>query len=91
MNSDVTATVTHIYNNSKSNVSTCIWFLPSEVPITPDAIQYEMFENFDIYLHENEDETKICRTNSRAVVDSSIYLFLLKFVIKKETKKISRM
>ncbi|CAG2197355.1 unnamed protein product [Mytilus edulis] len=87
MNSDITTTLNNINKTSQSNVSTCIWFLPSEVPITLDAMQYEMFRNFDTCLHENKNEAFICRMNSRAIVDSSIYLFLLKFEIKKKLRK----
>lgn len=82
-NNDVMTTVNNINNTSQFNVSPCIWFLPSEAPITLDAMQYEIFRHFDTCLHKNENEKIFCLVNARAVVDSSVYFYLLKLLLKR--------
>lgn len=59
--------------------STCVSFLPTELIITPDAMKYEMFRYVGIPLDGNERIHVYSRWNDRAVVDSNVYYFLLKY------------
>ncbi|CAG2212063.1 unnamed protein product [Mytilus edulis] len=77
-----------IINASELQVSTCVSFLPIELPITPDALKYEIFRYVGISLTETERTSKAFSWQYRAVVDSNIYFCLLKYLIKRNLKKI---
>ncbi|XP_052083848.1 uncharacterized protein LOC127721204 [Mytilus californianus] len=59
--------------------TTSILFLPTELPIIPDAMKYEIFKYFGISMNLSERYSII---EYGAIVDSNIYYFLLKFLIK---------
>lgn len=65
---------------SKLKQSTCVIFLPTELPITPDALRIEMFRYIGISSH------KININDSWAVVDSNVYYFFLKYLINRKIK-----
>lgn len=69
-------------------VSTCVFFLRTEMPIIPDVLHYEMFRYFGISLPKTEREKKTCQWRYRAVVDSNIFFFILKYMIKKKLGKV---
>lgn len=72
---------------SKSKVCTCISFLPSELPIMPDAMKYEMFRYVGVCLQEIERPNISCRWLYTAVVDYNVYFFLLKYLTKRNLRK----
>lgn len=73
-------------NTSQLNVSTCVSFLSSELPITPDALKYEMFRFFGIPVTTEERAHASFLWNYRAVIDCNVYFFLLKYLIKRDRK-----
>ncbi|VDI14185.1 Hypothetical predicted protein [Mytilus galloprovincialis] len=78
-----------IYNThiNTSEVFTCVSFFPSELQITPDAMQYEMFRCIGIRSQENQKSNVVYNCNYRAVVDCNIYFFLLKYLIKRKLRR----
>ncbi|CAG2239172.1 unnamed protein product [Mytilus edulis] len=79
----------NIINALPKHVSTCVSFLPTELPIIPDAMKYEMFRYVGISLDENEKTDAFGRWQYRAIVDSNIYYFLLKYLIKRKLDRIN--
>ncbi|CAC5364793.1 unnamed protein product [Mytilus coruscus] len=90
----------HAFNDSEPNtsyinfcdtfkleVSTCVFFLRTELPIIPDALHYEMFRYFGISLPKSKRGKQTCQWRYRAVVDGNIYFFILKYMIKKKLEK----
>ncbi|CAG2235708.1 unnamed protein product [Mytilus edulis] len=86
-NFDLTQKDENHINTLNSNVCTCISFLPCELPVTPDAMKYEMFRYIGICLQENERPSILSTWNYRAVVDCNVYFFLLKYLIKRKLRK----
>lgn len=84
-----------IYNGYESagrkktqyNVTTCVSFLSSELPITPDALKYERFKYFGISVTKNERAHISSQWKFRAVVDCNVYFVFLKFLIQKELRR----
>lgn len=72
-----------IYN---LKMSSCLLFLPSEIQIIPDAMKYEMFKDFGISLDESDNVELNRPWHYGAVVDSNIYYFFLRFLIKNKLK-----
>ncbi|CAG2254345.1 unnamed protein product [Mytilus edulis] len=81
--SDANISVAKMGNTSQINVATCVSFLPTELPITPDVLKYEMFRYFGILLQKIDRTNKHYRWNYRAVIDSNVYFFLLKYLVKR--------
>lgn len=88
-NNDVHVAMNNIINTSHMNVSSCISFMPSELPIIPDAMKYELFRYVGIGLQEIERRDIHFRWNYRAVVDTNVYFLLLNFLIKSKLSGLS--
>ncbi|CAC5364794.1 unnamed protein product [Mytilus coruscus] len=84
-NNDVTMAVNDIL---ELKMSTCIWFLPSELPITFDAMKYEIFKYVGISSKENNSTRIFHDWDFRAVVDSNVYFLFLKSEIKRKLGKL---
>ncbi|XP_052083857.1 uncharacterized protein LOC127721212 isoform X1 [Mytilus californianus] len=80
--------ITDIIKTSPLEVSNCVSFLPTEILIAPDAIKYEIFRYVGIFQNEQEKKDKFGRWQYRAVVDSNIYFFLLKYLIKRKLERV---
>ncbi|CAG2192461.1 unnamed protein product [Mytilus edulis] len=71
-------------SNLQDEIYTCVSFMPTELPITPDALKYEMFR----YIGTKFGRTKTTiGVNYRVVIDSNVYFLLLKYLIKRTLKK----
>ncbi|CAC5364795.1 unnamed protein product [Mytilus coruscus] len=80
-----------LYDNIRTallKVSTCVSFLPTELPITPNVLVYEMFRFVGISLQRIEITNSVCHWQYRAVVDSNIFYFLLKYLIKRKLGRV---
>lgn len=77
----------NLNDNIELHASTCISFLRTEESITPYALKFEMFSCFGISLPHNKSNNKLCQWYNRAIVDSNIYFFLLKFLIARRLEK----
>ncbi|VDI54846.1 cyclic GMP-AMP synthase, partial [Mytilus galloprovincialis] len=82
---DVTMAVNEIL---ELKMSICIWFLPSELPITHDAMKYEIFKYVGISSTENNTTRLFYDWDVRAVVDSNVYFLFLKSEIKRKLGKL---
>lgn len=86
--SDSILTLYNGTNTPMMEVSTCVLFMPNELPITPDALKYEMFRFVGISLNKKDRENKFCLWHYRAVVDSNVLYFLLNYLIKRKVGRI---
>ncbi|CAC5366293.1 unnamed protein product [Mytilus coruscus] len=71
---------------SQLKMSTCVIFLPTELPITPDALKIEMFRYIGISSHRSKMKEFRWLWHTWAVVDSNLYYFFLKFLINRKIK-----
>lgn len=67
---------------SQLSKSSCVSFMPTELPIIPDAVKFEVFKYSTISLTKSEREVPKTPWSYGAVVDRNIYYCLLKFLIK---------
>lgn len=82
-NPSVKPSKTYLFDNtlfelSQVMMSTCLIFLPTELPITPDVLKIEMFRYIGISSHH------INIKDSWAVIDSKLYYFFLKYLINRK-------
>ncbi|CAC5399317.1 unnamed protein product [Mytilus coruscus] len=74
--------VVNIIGMSQLSMSTCVSFMPTELPIIPDAVKFEVFKYSTIPFNKREREVPTTPWCYGAVVDRNIYYCLLKFLIK---------
>lgn len=60
--------------------------MPTELPITPDALKIEMFRYIGIESHKSKVKYFQWLWHTWAVVDSNLYYFFLKFLINRKIK-----
>lgn len=73
---------TKLCDTFKLQVSTCVFFLRTELPIIPDALHCEMFRYFGTSVPKTNSGKQKMQWRYRAVVDGNIYFFILKYIIK---------
>ncbi|XP_052070872.1 uncharacterized protein LOC127709398 isoform X2 [Mytilus californianus] len=78
----ISPTVVNIISISQLSKSTCVSFMPTELPIIPDAVKFEVFKYSTIPLTKSKREVPETPWCYGAVVDRNIYYCLLKFLIK---------
>lgn len=73
---------------SELQMSTCVSFLPTERPIIPDVLNFELFRHIGMSsLEHNKKDHRWC-WHYWAVIDSNIYYFFLKYLINSQKKKL---
>ncbi|XP_052103404.1 uncharacterized protein LOC127736870 [Mytilus californianus] len=81
--------VVNIIGISQLSRSTCVSFMPTELPIIPDAVKFEVFKYSTIPLMKSEREVPKTPWCYGAVVDRNIYYCLLRFLIKLKFKGVN--
>ncbi|CAC5399318.1 unnamed protein product [Mytilus coruscus] len=69
-------------------MSTCLLFLPSELPVIPSVLKFEIFKNYGISSHKTASDDYLWNWDHLASVDSNVFYFLLKFLVNREVKKV---
>lgn len=84
-------TIQNVLNNSNEDVHvvTCIYFLPSELKITPHGMKYEMFRHFGTRVDDTTRSMLPNRWHYRAVVDCNTFFVYLKYLIKTDLNKVT--
>ncbi|CAC5399323.1 unnamed protein product [Mytilus coruscus] len=73
--------VVNIIGISQLSKSTCVSFMPTELPIIPDTVKFEVFKYSTIPLEKSEREVPKTPWCYGAAVDRNIFYCLLKFFI----------
>ncbi|XP_063438206.1 uncharacterized protein LOC134719157 isoform X2 [Mytilus trossulus] len=84
-------TIQNVLNNANEDVHvvTCIYFLPSELKITPHGMKNEMFRHCGTSVDDTTRSMLPNRWHYRAVVDCNTFFVYLKYLIKQDLNKLT--